>query len=224
MDRKTKLLIAGVGVAGIGVAVGFCGVRALVRKRINTFPYGYGIKIKKAVTVNCSSEHLYAYWRNLTNLTTLFDNVLSVEVLDERLSHWTLRVPGGVTLEWNAEITVDRKNEMIGWRSLDAADLDNAGYVRFERATGNRRTVVRVALQYNPPAGKVGAAISTMLGEKPTSQIEEALRKLKQLMEACEIAKAVHEKELPHSTETVEAASEDSFPASDAPAWTGTTG
>jgi len=32
------------------------------------------------------------------------------------------------------------------------------------------------------------------------------------------------EKGLPHSIETVEAASEDSFPASDPPAWTGTTG
>ena len=113
---------------------------------------------------------------------------------------------------------------MIGWRSLDGADLDNAGYVRFERATGGRGTVVRVALQYNPPAGKVGAAVSTLLGEKPSSQIEEALRKFKQLMEAREIPTAVDEKKLPHSMEPVEAASEDSFPASDAPSWTGTTG
>jgi len=84
--------------------------------------------------------------------------------------------------------------------------------------------VVRVALQYNPPAGRFGAALSTVLGEKPSSQIEEALRKFKQLMEAGEIATATEERKLPHSMEPVEAASEDSFPASDAPAWTGTTG
>src|SRR2546425_6137716 len=98
---------------------------------------------------------------------------------------------------------------MIGWRSLEGADLDNEGYVRFERATGGRGTVVRVALQYNPPAGKLWAALSSVLGEKPASQVEEALRKFKQLMEAGEIATAKEEKKLPHSEETVEAASED---------------
>lgn len=219
MNRKAQILIA-----GAGAAAGFYAMRSALGKKINTLPYGYGIKIKKSVTVNASPEQLYSFWRKLSNLTKLFDNILSVDVLDPTRSHWTLKVPGGMTLEWDAEITVDRKNEMIGWRSLDGADLDNAGYVRFERATGDRGTVVRVALQYNPPAGKVGAVVSTLLGEKPAGQVEEALRKLKQLMETGEIPTAEDEKKWPHSMEPVEAASEDSFPASDAPAWTGTTG
>jgi uncharacterized membrane protein len=218
MNRRTQVLIA-----GAGAAAGFCAIRMLTGKHINTLPYGYGIKLKKAVTLNSSAEALYNYWRNLSNLPSLFDDCLSVEVLDASRSHWTLKASGGITLEWDAEITVDRKNEMIGWRSLEGADLDNAGYVRFEPAAGGRGTVVRVALQYNPPAGKVGAAVATLLGEKPASLIEKALRNFKQLMEVGEIATA-HEKKWPHSMEPVEAASEDSFPASDAPAWTGTTG
>jgi uncharacterized membrane protein len=218
MYRMTKVLIA-----GGGAAAGFYAMKALGGKRINTLPYGYGIKMKRAVTISSSADQLYNYWSNLSNLTKLFDNVLSVEVLDVTRSHWTLRAPGGISLEWDAEITVDRRNEMIGWRSLDGADLDNAGYVRFEPAPAGRGTVVRVALQYNPPAGKLGAALSTMLGERPAAQIEEALRRLKQIMEAGEIP-MTDEKKLPHSMEPVEAASEDSFPASDPPAWTGTTG
>jgi uncharacterized membrane protein len=219
MKKTAKLLVA-----GAGAVAGFYAARAAVKKRINTLPYGYGIKLKQAITVNCPAEHLYNYWRNVTNLPALFENVLSVDVLDDRRSHWSLKVPGGMKLEWDAEITTDRKNEMIGWRSLDGADLDNAGYVRFERAAGGRGTVVRVALQYNPPAGKLGAAVSTILGKNPESQVREALNKLKQLMEGGEVATAADEKKLPHSTEPVEVASEDSFPASDAPAWTGTTG
>jgi len=203
---------------GAGALAGAYAVRSLARKRVDTLPYGYGIKIKKAITIDTSAEPLYNFWRTLTNLAQLAENVVSVDILDDRLSHWVLRAPGGVVLEWDAEITVDRKNEMIGWRSLEGADIDNAGYVRFERATGGRGTVVRVALQYNPPAGKIGAAIAALMGEKPESQIDAALRKFRQLIEA---GKSSTPSE---SSEWVEVASEDSFPASDPPAWTGTTG
>src|SRR5436309_2806557 len=112
MNRKMQMLIA-----GAGAAAGFVVVRTLTSKRINTLPYGYGIKLKKAITINANAEQLYRYWRNLGNIPKLFDNVLSIEILDEVRSHWTLRVPGGINLEWSAEITVDRPNEMIGWRS-----------------------------------------------------------------------------------------------------------
>jgi hypothetical protein len=50
------------------------------------------------------------------------------------------------------------------------------------------------------------------------------LRKFKQLVETGEIARTSDEQRIAQSTEAVEAASEESFPASDAPAWTGTTG
>ena len=219
MNRKTQLLVA-----TAGAAAGIYAATRVFGKHVHTLPYGYGIKLKKAVTVGRPAEDLYSYWRDLKNLPRLFQNVLSVDVIDRTLSHWTLKVPGGMKLAWDAEIMIDRENEMIGWRSLDGADIDNAGYVRFERATGGRGTVVRVALQYNPPAGKLGAALSTLFGERPASQVQEALRKFKQIMETGEVPIAVDERRLSHSEEPVEAASEDSFPASDPPAWTGTTG
>jgi uncharacterized membrane protein len=48
-------------------------------------------------------------------------------------------------------------------------------------------TQVRVHLQYNPPAGKLGAAVAWLFGEEPTLQVRDDLRRFKSLMEAGEI-------------------------------------
>jgi uncharacterized membrane protein len=45
-----------------------------------------------------------------------------------------------------------------------------------------------VHLQYSPPAGRAGALIATLLGRNPAHMIREDLRRLKQLLEAEEIA------------------------------------
>jgi uncharacterized membrane protein len=42
---------------------------------------------------------------------------------------------------------------------------------------------VRVHLQYNPPGGKVGAAVARLFGEEPTLQVREDLRRFKQILE-----------------------------------------
>jgi uncharacterized membrane protein len=219
--KNKKLLIA-----SIATASAFIVYRSLNNPR--------GVKVKRSITIEKTPEELYRYWRNVQNLPSFVDHIESVNVVDDKLSHWTFSAPGGIHLEWYAEITVDRENEMIGWRTVGSSMLETAGYIRFDRATGGRGTVVRVALQYKQPTGKIGNAIATALGERPKGQVEEALRKFKQLMETGEIAVACGKCDevrlvprevdnLPHSTEPVQAASEDSFPASDSPAWTGIT-
>jgi uncharacterized membrane protein len=44
-----------------------------------------------------------------------------------------------------------------------------------------------VRLQYNPPGGKMGAAIAWLFGEEPNLQIREDLRRFKALLETGEI-------------------------------------
>lgn len=55
--------------------------------------------------------------------------------------------------------------------SLDNANVDHAGSVRFERATGGRGTIVRVELQYRPPADRTGAIYFQTPWQNPEKEI-----------------------------------------------------
>jgi uncharacterized membrane protein len=102
-------------------------------------------------------------------------------------SHWVAKAPAGTTVEWDAEITEDRPNEVIAWRSLEGADVDNAGRVSFERLPGKRGTLVTVEMRYDPPAGVLGAAVAKLFGEDPQWQVKDDLRRFKQVMETGEV-------------------------------------
>ena len=181
MNRRQKTIGMIAGTAAIGVAGA---IYATKRRKYS------GIKMKKSIIIDRSPAELYAFWRKLENLPQIVDIVDSIQVRDAKRSHWTVVGPGGIRLGWDAEITTDRENEMIGWRSTDGSTVETAGYVRFERAPGGRGTVVRIALEYSPPAGQVGAAISSIVGKRPGASLDQVLRRFKQRMETGEVARA----------------------------------
>ncbi|HEX8000781.1 MAG TPA: SRPBCC family protein [Pyrinomonadaceae bacterium] len=148
---------------------------------------GGASKVKKSLIINRTPEELYRFWRDFENLPRFMKHLESVRVTGDGRSHWVAKAPAGSSVEWDAEITEDRPNELIAWRSLEGADVDNSGSVRFERAPGNRGTIVKVEIDYNPPGGVIGAAVAKLFGEEPGQQTQDALRCLKQVMETGEI-------------------------------------
>jgi uncharacterized membrane protein len=143
------------------------------------------IKVDHFITINRPPEELYRFWRRLDNLPQVMPHVRSVTVIDDRQSHWVITtLPGAPTIEWDAVIINEVENERIGWRTVEGASVAHAGSVHFEAADEGRRTIVTVVLQYDPPAGPLGAALMSLLGEDPEHQITEDLERFKTLMES----------------------------------------
>ncbi len=140
-----------------------------------------GIRVDRSIKVSRAPDELYRAWRNFENLPHFMKHLESVRVLDRIHSHWVAKAPGGKTVEWDAEIINEHENEMIAWRSLEDADIDNAGSVRFTPVEGG--TEVRVSLEYDPPGGAIGAAFARFFHEEPGEQIAEDLLRFKQMME-----------------------------------------
>jgi uncharacterized membrane protein len=146
------------------------------------------IKVEKTVTINKPADELYRFWHNFEQLPTFMKHLKSVTVYDAKRSHWVANAPLGNNVEWDAEILEDRENEFISWASVEGADIDNSGFVRFKKAPGDRGTEVKVVLEYNIPGGGLTAALAKLFGEEPEQQIGDDLRRFKMLMEAGEIA------------------------------------
>jgi uncharacterized membrane protein len=157
------------------------GLRALV-------PHQLGIRVTRSVSIHRPVDEVYRFFRDFKNLGRVLTHVNDIRESDDKHSHWFVKGPGGMEVEWDAEIIEERPNELISWRSIGSPDVESAGSVRFERAPGERGTFVRVSLNYLPPAGALGAAIAKLFGEEPEMQIKEDLRRLKQMLEAGEIA------------------------------------
>ena len=152
---RRRQLAGAVGALGLIArgAAGFCPVNAAIgrgRRRDDTrraLGGSHGIGVREVVTIECSADDVFAFWNHPDNLPRFMRNVERVQLLDDGRSHWVVRGPAGVTLEWDAEIINEIDGELIAWRSLPGADVASAGSVRF-RPRGHHRTEVTVTLQY----------------------------------------------------------------------------
>lgn len=183
--RGALMALAGGGLAYHGAT----GQKSLTKQVSEATGMEKSIRVEKTVTIATKSpEELYRFWRNFENLPTIMKHLKSVTVINPTRSHWIANAPAGGTVEWDAEIVTEQENRLIAWTSVENADVDHSGFVRFQPAPQGRGTEVKVVLEYSPPAGVVGATIAKLFGEEPEQQIGDNLARFKMLMEAGEIA------------------------------------
>lgn len=150
-------------------------------------PVAKDVHVEKAIAIDKSPEELFSFWREFDNLPRFMKHLESVTCTGINRSHWIAKGPGGKNIEWDAEIYNEKPNELIAWRSLEGADIVNAGSVRFT-PLGVRGTEVRVVLNYNLPGGKISALFAKLFGSEPGQMIADDLRRLKQILETGEAA------------------------------------
>lgn len=143
--------------------------------------------VGRSVTINRPLPELYAYWRDFQNLANFMDNVVRVDAIDTKRSHWVVKAPAGRTVEWTSIVTDEVENSYIAWESEDGADVPNSGRIDF-RDAGSRGTVVSALISYDPPAGMIGKIVAKIFQREPAIQARRDLRRFKQLMETGEIA------------------------------------
>jgi uncharacterized membrane protein len=144
------------------------------------------VHLQRSITINRPPDEAYRFWRDLRNLPRFMSRIESVQVTGERQAHIRARTPMGA-IEWDAEIVDDRPNELIKWRTIRGAEGRAAGSVHFKPGPGGRGTEITLELQFRPPGGAMGARLAQLFHEIPEMQIENNLRRFKQLLEVGEV-------------------------------------
>ncbi len=148
----------------------------------------HGVKVVRSITILKDARELYDYWRDFTHIPQFVEHPVSVKVTSETESEWTATFPfHSRPVKWTAKVINDHEGELIAWESHPTDEIPNAGTIRFEPAPDGESTEVTIAIEYNPPAGKLGGIIAKLSKDEPGRRAQEALRRFKALMEAGEI-------------------------------------
>jgi uncharacterized membrane protein len=139
------------------------------------------VDIQKTLFVDAPVARVYEFWSDYENFPLFLSSVREVRDLGGGRSHWVVKGPGGIPVEWDAVLTEKVPGEAIAWRSRPGSLLENAGVVRF-RAEGDG-TRVDFRFCYNPPAGGAGRAVVELLGADPRSRLNDDFGRLKALLE-----------------------------------------
>jgi uncharacterized membrane protein len=144
------------------------------------------VHIEHSLTIDMEPSELYAFWRDFRNLPTFMRHLKEVHVIDERRSHWVASAPAGMSVEWDAEIFMEKEGELIAWRSLPDAQVANAGSVRFRPAGRTPAPPAGRCRGRWQPAGALGMVVAKLFREEPSLQVSEDLRNLKRVIETGE--------------------------------------
>jgi uncharacterized membrane protein len=148
------------------------------------------MELTATTTVTKPAEEVYAYWLALEQLPTFMAHLDEVRMTGPTRSHWRASAPFGKSVEWEAETIEAVPAELIAWASVKGGDIENAGAVRLTPAPGGRGTELHVTITYDMPAGPLGKAVAKYFGEEPSQQLDDDLRRFKQVMETGEVVRS----------------------------------
>lgn len=145
-----------------------------------------------SLTIDAPADALYDRWRSFQDFDAFMPNVVEVRpVGDQGEADWRVVGPANAVFEFRSRIVEDVPGERIAWEA-HGSPARHKGSVEF--AETPRGTIVRLQMDFDPPGGAVGMAAAKLVGmvnaNDPRRVARQALKRLKQVMETGEIARA----------------------------------
>lgn len=181
-SRATRMGVAAAALAGL---TGIDLYAAMTRSRPTT-----ALRLTSSVTVAVPALQAYELWRLFERLPAFLTHIDEIRVTGPDMSHWRASAPFGAAVEWDAQIVDDVPGERLAWLSIAGGAVANAGDVAFSPAPGGRGTEIHVTLYYHISGARAAAALARYFGERPARQLDDELRRFKQIAETGEVVRS----------------------------------
>lgn len=152
--------------------------------------------VRTSALIHAEAAKLYQIWRDVELAPKWQEQIVRVVRTAETTSHWVMRA-GDDSIEWDAVILADEPGRRIAWKSI-GGDSDNAGEVIFDKAPGDRGTLVTVLQEFR--MNRLTKTWETLVGRNPKQAVIENLRHFKALAETGEIPRTEGQPHGPRGT------------------------
>jgi uncharacterized membrane protein len=116
--------------------------------------------VTEAVEVEVPVRTAYNQWTQFEEFPKFMEGVKEIRQLDDTHLQWTAEV-AGKTKNWRAEITEQRADKRVAWKSEDGTD--NAGVVTFHKLDeGLSRVTVQLDAEPEGPLEAAGDALGML--------------------------------------------------------------
>lgn len=168
---------------------GFCAVQGW-RGRLRS-PIATTGTASATVTIAAPPEVVARFCRDPQQLALALPQIERLDLIDGGRSHWVVRLPGGLSLRWQAVATSHQGSDhRISWQTEGACSIEHEGDVVFEPAPGGRGTEVHAYLRWRDPTAGLGDRLARYIGgiagHAPRDELRRGLQAIKQMIEAGE--------------------------------------
>jgi uncharacterized membrane protein len=132
--------------------------------------------IEQSIEVAVPVTTAYNQWTQFEDFPTFMEGVKEVHQLDDKRLHWVVE-HNGQRHEFDAEITEQRPDERVAWRTTDGKS--HAGVVTFHHLADSRSKVM-VQMDWEPDGmlESIGAALGS-----DDRRVKDDLERFKELIE-----------------------------------------
>jgi uncharacterized membrane protein len=133
--------------------------------------------IEQSIDVNVPVRTAYNQWTQFEEFPEFMQGVEHVDQIDDTHLRWKAEI-GGTSHEWDAEITEQRPDERVAWKSTTGKG--NSGAVTFHRL-GEDQTRIMLQLDWEPEGAKESAGSALGFDNRT---VKGDLERFKQLIES----------------------------------------